>query len=90
VVAAGRGRGGVGVRRCLDGEWRRRTGAGRPGTAGGAGGGAAARGRRGGRRPEVGGDPDKRAPLVCERGRGGREEVERAGLGQNRDGPRGG
>jgi hypothetical protein len=25
----------------------------------------------GGRRPEVGEDPDKRAPLVCERERGG-------------------
>jgi hypothetical protein len=36
----------------------------------------------GGRRPEVGGDPDKRAPLVCERERGGREE-------EGRSGPRG-
>jgi hypothetical protein len=35
----------------------------------------AARGRREGRRPEVGEDPDKRAPLVCERERGGREEA---------------
>jgi hypothetical protein len=43
------------------------------------------RGKKGGGGgPEEGGEPDKRAPLVCERERGGREEAaERAGLGQS-------
>jgi hypothetical protein len=83
----GRGGGGArGWRRRLDGEWRRRSGAGkregRRRREGMAGGGAGKKGGRGGRR--------KKKPLTCgphtsagERGRG-REERER-----RRSGPRG-
>jgi hypothetical protein len=62
---------------------RRWRGAGTGKAAPGTGTPAAARGRRGGGRPEVGEDPDKRAPLAGERERGGREAAGcwRAGLG---------
>jgi hypothetical protein len=62
-------------------QWRRRTGAGRPGTAPGCGG---RRGEeRGGARPEIGDGPDRWAPPV-----GGCEGERRSRAGRRINGPR--
>jgi hypothetical protein len=82
-VGYGRGRGGVGVRRCLDGEWRRRTGAGSRGGGAGVqetGGGAGKKG--GARRPEEEEEPDRWAPPVGERERERRWERGAALMGR--------
>jgi hypothetical protein len=67
-------------------QWRRRTGAGRPGTAGWP---AAGGGRRRGR-PEVEGAPDMWVPHVRERKRGERRRVTAGRMGRKRDLGRGG